>query len=98
MNKSELIDAVAKKAGLKKKDAEAAVNAVFGAVEAELAKMGKVQLMGFGTFYVKERAARKGRNPATGEAIKIKAAKLPAFSAGSGLKAKVAKARAPKAK
>lgn len=98
MNKSELIDAVAKSADLKKKDAEAAVNAVFAAIEGELSKMGKVQLMGFGTFSVKERAARKGRNPATGEVIKIKAAKLPAFSAGAGLKAKVAKAKAPKAK
>ena len=93
MNKTELIDAVAKAADLKKKDAEAAVNAVFGAIEAELAKGGKVQLMGFGTFSVKKRAARTGRNPATGEAIKIKAAKLPAFSAGAALKAKVAKAK-----
>ena len=93
MNKTELIDAVAKAADLKKKDAEAAVNAVFGVIEAELAKGGKVQLMGFGTFSVKKRAARTGRNPATGEAIKIKAAKLPAFSAGAALKAKVAKAK-----
>lgn len=91
MNKSELIDAVAKKAELKKKDAEAAVNAVFGAIEDELANDGKVQLMGFGTFSVKKRAARTGRNPATGETITIKAAKLPAFSAGAGLKAKIAK-------
>lgn len=90
MNKSELIDAVAKKADLKKKDAEAAVNAVFGAIEDELANDGKVQLMGFGTFSVKKRAARTGRNPATGETITIKAAKLPAFSAGAGLKAKIA--------
>lgn len=91
MNKSELIDAVAKKAELKKKDAEAAVNAVFGAIEDELAAGGKVQLMGFGTFGVKARAARTGRNPATGAAIKIKATKLPTFSAGAALKAKVAK-------
>lgn len=90
MNKSELIDAVAKKADLKKKDAEAAVNAVFCAIEEELANDGKVQLMGFGTFSVKKRAARTGRNPATGETITIKAAKLPAFSAGAGLKAKIA--------
>lgn len=90
MNKSELIDAVAQKAELKKKDAEAAVNAVFGAIEEELANDGKVQLMGFGTFSVKKRAARTGRNPATGETITIKAAKLPAFSAGAGLKAKIA--------
>ncbi len=90
MNKSELIDAVAKKAELKKKDAEAAVNAVFGAIEEELANDGKVQLMGFGTFSVKKRAARTGRNPATGETITIKAAKLPSFSAGAGLKAKIA--------
>ncbi len=93
MNKSELIDAVAKSADLKKKDAEAAVKAVFEAIEGELAKGGKVQLMGFGTFSVKERKARTGRNPATGEAIKIKAAKLPAFAAGAGLKEKVAKAK-----
>ena len=86
MNKSELIDAVAKNADLKKKDAEAAVNAVFGAIEAELAKMGKVQLMGFGTFSVKERAARKGRNPQTNETIKIKASKAPKFKPGKAFK------------
>lgn len=91
MNKTELIDAVAKETGFKKKDAEAAVSATIAAIENALVAGDKVQLIGFGTFGVKERAARTGRNPATGETITIKAAKLPGFTAGAALKAKVNK-------
>lgn len=90
MNKGELINAVVAN-GLTKKDAETAVNAVFGAIEDALAKGDSVQLIGFGTFGVKERAAREGRNPRTGETVKIAAAKVPTFKAGKGLKDKVAK-------
>ncbi|MBQ7779896.1 MAG: HU family DNA-binding protein [Clostridia bacterium] len=89
MNKTELIAAVAAKTGLKKKDAEAAVAAVFATVADELAAGNKVQVIGFGTFEVKERAARDGRNPFTGEAIKIAAAKRPVFTAGAALKNQV---------
>ena len=86
MNKTQFIEAIAANADIKKKDAEAAVNAMT-AVIAEALKAGdKVQIVGFGTFEVKERAAREGRNPRTGEAIKIAASKSPAFSAGKGLK------------
>lgn len=86
MNKTELIDAVAKETNLKKKDAEAAVNAFVNAVEASLKKGEKVQLVGFGTFDVKKRSARQGRNPLTGEKIKIAASKHPTFTAGKALK------------
>jgi DNA-binding protein HU-beta len=86
MNKSELIAAVATEAGLSKADAEKAVKATFGAIEASLVAGDKVQLIGFGTFEVRERAERSGRNPQTGEEIKIKAAKSPAFKAGKALK------------
>lgn len=86
MNKTELIEAVAAKANLKKKDAEAAVNATFEAITASLKKGEKVQVIGFGSFDVKKRAARTGRNPQTGAAIKIKASKSPAFAAGKALK------------
>ncbi len=89
MNKTELIAAVAAKTGLKKKDAEAAVAAVFGTVADELAAGNKVQVIGFGTFEVKERAERDGRNPFTGEAIKIAASKRPVFVAGAALKNQV---------
>ncbi len=89
MKKTQLIDVVAAKTGLKKKDADAAVAAVLEAIEEALAEGEKVQLIGFGTFEVKERAERVGRNPATGEEIKIAACKYPAFSAGSKLKDKV---------
>ncbi len=89
MNKTELIAAVAAKTGLKKKDAEAAVAAVFATVADELAAGNKVQVIGFGTFEVKERAERDGRNPFTGEAIKIAAAKRPVFTAGAALKNQV---------
>lgn len=86
MNKSELVGSVAEKAELTKKDAEKAVNAVFASIEGALAKGDKVQLVGFGTFEVRERAARKGRNPQTGAEIQIAAAKIPAFKAGKALK------------
>lgn len=86
MNKQELVSSVAEKSGLTKKDSEKAVNAVFASVEEALAKGEKVQLVGFGTFEVRERAARKGRNPQTGAEIEIAAAKVPAFKAGKALK------------
>lgn len=86
MNKSELISSVAETAELSKKDATAAVEAVFGAVQDTLAKGDKVQVIGFGTFEVRERAARKGRNPQTGKEIEIAASKVPAFKAGKALK------------
>ena len=89
MTKTDLIAAVAEKTGLKKKDAEAAVAAVLSTVAENLAKGEKVSLVGFGTFEVKERAARDGRNPFTGEAIKIAASKRPIFTAGKALKDQV---------
>ena len=91
MNKSELIDAVASKTELSKKDSEKAVNAVVEAVKATLAKGDKVQLVGFGTFEVRKRNARTGLNPQTKKAIKIPATKVPAFKAGKALKDAVAK-------
>ena len=89
MNKTQLIDVVAAKTGLKKKEADAAVEAVFTAIEEALVAGEKVQVIGFGSFDVKERAARTGRNPATGATIEIPASKYPAFSAGQALKNKV---------
>ena len=86
MNKVELIAAVAAKAGLSKKDAEKAVAAVVASVEEALIKGDKVQLIGFGTFEVRERAARVGRNPQTKAEIKIAASKQPVFKAGAALK------------
>ena len=91
ITKKSLADDLAEKYGLTKKDAETAVNAVFGAIGDALAKGDSVQLIGFGTFGVKERAAREGRNPRTGETVKIAASKVPTFKAGKGLKDKVAK-------
>ena len=91
MNKSELIEKVAQEAGLTKKDTEKAVNKVFDVISEELAKGEKVQLIGFGTFETRERAAREGRNPSTGEVIKIEATRIPAFKAGKSLKEKVKK-------
>lgn len=88
MNKMELVAAVAKEADLSKKDAEAAVACVFDTIAAELAKGEKVQLVGFGTFEVSERAAREGRNPKTGESMQIAACKTPKFKAGKALKDK----------
>ncbi len=89
MNKTDLIEIVAKEANLKKKDADAAVSAVFCAIEKALIDGDKVQLIGFGTFEVKDRAAKTGRNPSTGEAIEIAASKQVKFSAGKTLKDKV---------
>ena len=86
MNKVELIAAVAEKAGLSKKDAEKAIVAVVSSVEEALVKGEKVQLIGFGTFEVRERAARVGRNPQTKAEIKIAASKQPVFKAGAALK------------
>ena len=86
MNKTQLIDVVATKTGLKKKDAEAAVNAVNESITEALKAGDKVQIIGFGTYEVKERAAREGRNPKTGEAITIAASKAPTFAAGKALK------------
>lgn len=86
MNKTELVAAVAEQAGLSKRDAEAAVKA-FTDVVAEALKAGdKIQLVGFGTFEVSERAAREGRNPRTGETMTIEASKTPKFKAGKALK------------
>lgn len=86
MNKTELINAVAAEAKISKKDAASAVNATFDVIAKELKKKNKVQLIGFGTFTVAKRAARKGKNPQTGEAIKIPAAFAPRFKAGKALK------------
>ena len=86
MNKTELIAAVAEQSGLSKKDAEKAVKAFTDAVAEELAKGGKVQLVGFGNFEVSERPAREGRNPHTGEPMPIAASKAPKFKAGKALK------------
>ena len=89
MNKTELINAVAAKAEISKKDAEKALAAVLGSIEDALKAGDKVQLIGFGTFEVKEVGEREGRNPKTGETIKIAASKKPAFSASKGLKDEV---------
>ncbi|WP_031516475.1 HU family DNA-binding protein [Desulfofalx alkaliphila] len=91
MNKAELISSVAEKTELTKKDAERAVTAVLESVTEALASGDKVQLIGFGTFEIRERAARKGRNPQTGEEITIAATKVPVFKAGKALKESVAK-------
>ena len=86
MNKTELTAAIAEQAGISKKDAEKALKAFTDVVADELKKGGKVQLVGFGTFEVSERAAREGRNPQTGKAITIQASKAPKFKAGKALK------------
>ena len=91
MNKTDLINVVAEKTGQTKKAANASIIAVFDAITAELAKGGKVQLIGFGTFEVRERSARMGRDIRTGEPIKIATSKVPAFKAGKALKAAVKK-------
>ena len=86
MNKNELVDAVANSTGLKKQEAEKAVDAVFDSITGELKKGSEVRLVGFGTFNVRKRAASLGRNPRTGEPLKIPASKQPKFKAGKGLK------------
>ena len=91
MNKAELIAAVAEKATLSKKDSEAAVNAALEAITAALQDGDKVQLVGFGSFEVKKRAARTGRNPRTKEVVEIPASQVPVFKAGKALKDAVGK-------
>ncbi len=86
MNKSELIAAIAAKTGETKKNAEASLNALIDVITETLVKGDKVQLVGFGSFEVRKRAARKGRNPQTKEEIKIPASKAPVFKAGKALK------------
>ena len=86
MNKTELINAIAEKAGLSKADAKKALDAFVCSVEETLAKGDKLTLVGFGTFEVRERAARTGKNPRTGEKIQIAASKNPVFKAGKALK------------
>ena len=86
MNKTELVAAIAEKTELTKKDAESSLKAFTDVVAEELKKGEKIQLVGFGTFEVSERAAREGRNPQTGETMKIAASKAPKFKAGKALK------------
>lgn len=86
MNKSDLINSIASKSGLNKKNSEAALNAFISSVEDSLKAGDKVTLVGFGTFEVRERAERKGRNPQTKQEITIPASKAPVFKAGKGLK------------
>jgi DNA-binding protein HU-beta len=86
VNKNELVDAVAVATGLKKQEAEQAVDSVFECITSELKKGSEVRLVGFGTFLVTARAASEGRNPRTGEKIQIAASKLPKFRPGKGLK------------
>ena len=89
MNKTDLVNVVAAEANLSKKDAEAAVNATFAAIAGALKNNDNVQLIGFGTFEVKDVAEREGRNPKTGEVIKIAATKKPSFNASKVLKEQV---------
>ena len=91
MNKAELIAAVAEKTGLSKKDTESVISATFDTIVAAMAEDEKVQLVGFGSFEVKKREARVGRNPKTKEAIEIPASVVPTFKAGKALKDAVAK-------
>ena len=98
MNKSELVEAIAKAAELSKADAERALNATIDTVVKVVAKGDTVTLVGFGTFKSSKRAARTGRNPATGEAIKIAASTVPRFTAGAGFKTAVAGKKAAKKK
>jgi len=86
VNKTELVASIAEKTGLTKKDAEKAVDGMTESIKESLQNQEKVQLVGFGTFEVRERAARKGRNPQTGEEIDIAAAMMPAFKPGKALK------------
>lgn len=91
MNKAELINAIADETGLSKKDTEATINSFVNVVTNALENKDKVQLIGFGTFETRERAARTGRNPQTNEEIKIPASTTPAFKAGKALKERVNK-------
>lgn len=85
-NKAELVSEVASKTNLTKKEVSTAVEALFGSIQEDLSKGNKVQLIGFGTFEVRHRAARKGRNPQTGDQIEIPASEVPAFKPGKALK------------
>lgn len=98
MTKTELVKVVAEKAGLKKKEAAAAVEALQAAVVETVKKGEEVRLLGFGTFSLKKRAARTGKNPRTGEKIKIAASKYPTFKAGAAFKEEVNKKKATKKK
>lgn len=91
MNKAELVTEVAERASMTKKDAERAVNAVVESIESALTKGERVSLVGFGTFEVRERAARVGRNPRTGATLEISSSRVPAFKAGKALKESVGK-------
>lgn len=91
MNRTDLIDKIAKATKLTKKDSDKALAAIIGAISSSLAKGDKVQLVGFGSFEVRKRAARKGRNPQTGKEINIAARKVPVFKAGKALKDAVGK-------
>lgn len=91
MNKSELVEAIANETGVTKKDTEATINSFMNVVSKALSNKDKVQLVGFGTFETRERAAREGVNPSTGAKIKIPATTAPAFKAGKALKEKVNK-------
>lgn len=91
MNKSDLVASIASKAELSKKDAEKALNAIIESITGALKKGDKVQLVGFGTFETRQRAARKGKNPQTGAEVMIPAAKVPAFKAGKALKESIKK-------
>ena len=98
MNKTELVAAVAEKAEISKKDADSAVNAVIESIIEAVASKDKVQIVGFGTFEARERKEKIGKNPRTGEEIKIAASVVPAFKAGKGLKEQVNAAPAKKRK
>ena len=91
MNKQELVNAIANETGLSKKDTEATINSFVNVVSNALVNKDKVQLIGFGTFETRERAARTGKNPQTGEPLNISACTAPAFKAGKALKEKVNK-------
>lgn len=91
MNKAELVADVSDRSGLTKRDAEKAVNAIVESIEGALTKGDKVSLVGFGTFEVRSRAERSGRNPRTGATLKISASKVPAFKAGKALKDNISK-------
>ncbi|QEC47358.1 HU family DNA-binding protein [Baekduia soli] len=93
MNKTEFVEAIAKESGLTNADARKAIEAVISTVEKTLKKGDEIAITGFGKFSVSKRAARTGRNPQTGEAVKIKASKAPKFTAGAGLKTAVNGAR-----
>ena len=86
MNKTELVESIVKETGFSKKDAAAALDATLNSIKNALAEGDSVSILGFGTFSVKERPERQGRNPATGEAMTIKASKSPVFKAGKALK------------